>query len=176
MSTPNPYYCCGPCKYKTLSRKEMDDHWETPDHLKYFKHLRCDTCDMQFWNHDTLGRHLKTSSHRRLAKIIISCEMCDYSTYSKQLMEQHEQTQSHIDRKNGIIKPDKYSCDKCGYVTKFKSQFEQHELTKKHKNNMLGVEKPAEYCCDACEYTTPFKHCLDQHFRTQKHIKNSTQS
>jgi hypothetical protein len=159
------FYVCGKCDYKTKITKEMDDHWRTPEHLKHYEHLRCDTCEIQFFAKVKFQAHLETSKHKRLSNIIMNCELCGYMTTSKQLMNQHKSSQKHANAVNGV-KPPIYECLDCNLRTKYKSVYEQHMNTKKHR---VGFNDQI-YECTTCDYKCGSKQLIDQHNSTKKHM------
>lgn len=165
------YYVCGYCNYQTKSKEDITKHDKTLSHLGHFKHLYCESCDIQCWTKFKFNEHCDTSKHKKLANISMECETCNYTTSSKQLMDQHMMTQKHKNAVNGVVK-ELLICEKCDYKTKFKSQFKQHEETEKHQNNIRGIVKLQEHECVGCSYKTPFKSSLDVHKRSKKHIKN----
>jgi len=159
------FYVCLKCDYKTKIAREFDDHWKTSEHLKHYEHLRCDTCEIQFFAKVKFQAHLETSKHKRLSNIIMNCELCGYMTTSKQLLDQHNSSQKHLNAVNGVKKPI-YECVECNLLTKYKSVYEQHMNTKRHR---VGYDDQT-YECIPCDYKCGSKQLIEQHNATKKHM------
>jgi len=159
------FYVCGKCDYKTKITKEMDDHWRTPEHLKHYEHLRCDTCEIQFFAKVKFQAHLETSKHKRLSNIIMNCELCGYMTTKQNQMDQHNGTKKHLNAVNGV-KPPMYECLECNLRTKYKSVYEQHMNNKRHT-----TEQPAKqvYECTICNFKFNRKGHYDSHLASKRH-------
>jgi hypothetical protein len=159
------FYVCGKCDYKTKITKEMDDHWRTPEHLKHYEHLRCDTCEIQFFAKVKFQAHLETSKHKRLSNIIMNCELCGYMTTKQNQMDQHNGTKKHLNAVNGV-KPPMYECLECNLRTKYKSVYEQHMNNKRHT-----TEQPAKqvYECTICNFKFNRKGHYEGHLASKRH-------
>jgi hypothetical protein len=159
------FYVCGKCNYKTKISKEMDDHWRTPEHLKHYEHLRCDTCEIQFFAKVKFQAHLETSKHKHLSNIIMNCELCGYMTTKQNQMDQHNGTKKHLNAVNGVQKP-VYECIECNFKSCFKSLYTQHMNNKKHTTELMPKQV---YECTTCNFKFNRKGHYDSHLESKRH-------
>ena len=151
-------------QFKTPFDTEKVKHLKSEQHIREIRKFYCEPCKFQFNNMWEYNKHCKTSSHRRICKVMMRCEHCNYETPKDALMKLHEETKRHKDKVNGTEK-EEYRCEQCDFTAKYKSHYEIHLTSKRHKE--CGNHRM--YTCEPCKFTSKFKCRYDSHIESKSH-------